>query len=241
MKIALCVSGIAGENAKKNVERLQQQFPTADLYTATWRGYEDNYPVDFVFDEPEIRYHCVLDVIPYPDVESERRINASGKNAYFAPDHGKHWNKITPHWTKQILIHNYLLTKLPDYDIIIRSRFDAVISDKIDWEHWVNTSFEDECAIGFNTRVWGYHTKVHELRDRYPKEQFNLHDALIIHPRSIWDCEHIEQLHNDKKLQAAEAGWYQVLSEHPYNYFHYMYHGGVFIEKYKGHIIDYDE
>lgn len=242
MRIALCVSGVARGSAEKNIEALRKQFPTADLYTATWRGYEDNYPVDFVFDEPEITYNCVLDVINYPDASSIRREKAAGRDSYISVEHdGERWHKIIPHWTKQILIHDYLLTKIPKYDIIIRSRFDVIISDKIDWEQWVKKSWDEQVAIGFNTRVFQYHDKMHEIRDLYPAEAFLIHDALLIHPMDIWDSDYVQELHNTKQLKGAESGWFQVLSEHPYNYFHYSYHGGVLIEKYIGRVQDYDE
>lgn len=238
MKVALCISGVASANAKQNVERLKSAFPYADVYTATWRSYEHNYPADFVFDEPSLDYHPVLDLPQYPGVSAQLRMDASIGNAHSSDHDNRMWKDIIPHWTKQILIHNYLLTKISGYDIIIRSRFDTIVSDKVPWEHWVEKSMEEDVAIGFNTRAWVLWNKLHEMIEYH--EGYHLPDALIIHPRDLWDCELIEELHNNKKLHAAEAGWFQVLSEIPNNYFHYGYHGGAFIEKYKRCIVDYD-
>lgn len=47
-------------------------------------------------------------------------------------------------------------------------------------------------------------------------------DLLIIHPRDLFDKKRMWQLHEDKKLIAAEMGWYQVLSQ-PYGDNHDCY------------------
>ena len=150
--------------------------------------------------------------------------------------------EITKHWTKQILIHDYLLKKIPsDYDMIIRTRFDTIVSKEINFVEFIEGSYYENYAIGFNTRyekVWLRHNELLEFVPHFNVGHVN--DALILHPRNLWNSQLVETLHNSKELQAAETGWWQILSEH-YGDNHQNFHGGVYIDKHKGNVLDVDE
>ena len=59
---------------------------------------------------------------------------------------------------------------------------------------------------------------------------YSINDHMIIHPMSLWSTKRVHELHENKKLQVAEWGWYQVLSQ-PYGDNHHSYYGGVTLER----------
>jgi len=230
MKVALCVSGQLRGDWRKNLERLKECFPTADVFTATW-GQNDS--VTYSFEEPTIHYHPVLDTEPYQThkaIEYKKRC---------ATDDGL--KDKTSHRTKQILAHDMMLDKIDnDYDIIVRTRFDCIISPEIDWNKYLEQSLEENCALGFGIRSsrWSIIEVIKEIPQYWcpvdkpvPATGINqtndwnyfLLVILIIHPRSLWDGDEVKRLHEEKELKVAEWGWYQVLST---NDNHRSFYGG---------------
>lgn len=237
MKIALCISGLCdNDESEKFVERHKSIFPY-DTFTAAWDRDDLTMDVDYLFDEPTINYHPVTDVIQLETTHTKLRSQGVKKE-----NQGEKWMEITKHWTKQILIHDYLLKKIPsDYDMIIRTRFDTIASEEIDFVELIEGSYYEKYAIGFNTRyenVWLRHNELLEFVPHFNVGHVN--DALILHPRNLWNSQLVETLHNSKELQAAETGWWQILSE-PYGDNHQNFHGGVYIDKHKGNVLDVDE
>tara|TARA_E500000178_G_scaffold350477_2_gene409534 strand:- start:23 stop:757 length:735 start_codon:yes stop_codon:yes gene_type:complete len=237
MKIALCISGLCdNDESEKFVERHKSIFPY-DTFTAAWKRDDLTMDVDYLFDEPTIDYHPVTDV---PQLETTHTILRS--RGVKKENDGEKWMDITKHWTKQILIHDSLLKKIPsDYDMIIRTRFDTIASKGIDFMEFIESSYYENYAIGFNTRyenVWLRHNELLEFVPHF--NVCHVNDALILHPRNLWNSQLVETLHNSKELQAAETGWWQILSE-PYGDNHQNFHGGVYIDKHKGNVLDVDE
>jgi len=237
MKIALCISGLCdNDESEKFVERHKSIFPH-DTFTAAWDRDDLTMDVDYLFDEPTIDYHPVTDVIQLETTHTKLRNRGVRKEIV-----GEKWMDITRHWTKQILIHDYLLKRIPsDYDMIIRTRFDTIISKEINFVEFIESSYYENYAIGFNTRyekVWLKHNELLEFVPHFNVGHVN--DALILHPRNLWNSQLVETLHNSKELQAAETGWWQILSE-PYGDNHQNFHGGVYIDKHKGNVLDVDE
>lgn len=241
MRIAVCISGICRGNIKKNLSHLRLHFPY-DFYFATWNNATipddlKNYEVK-LYEEPIINYHPIKDVahIHAPKFAIQREKCVSG-------EYGKAWQERTKHHTKQILIHDMLLKDLSeDYDLIIRSRYDTYLSSTVSFDSYLQKAFTENIAIGFGTRISRHHdvNVLKQIPKIYPDGKnpnvsqdwgWYLMDPLIIHPRKLWNHSLVNTLHLEKKLAAAEWGWYQILSE-PFNDSHMCVYGGAQLEKY---------
>lgn len=240
MKVAICISGMPRGNMTRNLALLKSKLPY-DVYLGSWTNHEipNNLLVNgrYYYDAPNMHYHPIVDTDPIsPKLETIKDKMSKGimKSDYY---------ERTLHHTKQILIHSYLLKDIPDdYDMIIRSRYDTVISTKVDLHKYLYKSYDENIAIGFGTRI-SRHKNFNILKEIpkiYPDGKnekisndwgWYLMDPLIMHPRKLFNHDLLNTLHNDKKLLPAENGWYQILSE-PYNDSHLCVYGGAQIEKY---------
>jgi hypothetical protein len=227
MKVAVCVSGLlSGDYVIRNNVVQKEKFSNADFYYATWikekNKFQKNFPNDncFFFEEPEMHYH------PY--------FPENFTSEYFKET--KDWilktNKTawSSHHTKQILIHALLLNNIKnDYDIIVRTRFDAFIwrDPTANFESFLEDSFRNNRVNAFAvTRKPMFKTLYESDYVSNPKMKYWLLDQLIIHPTSMFDIDNVFRLHQSKQLRAAEYGWHQVLSE-PYGNNHRNWHGWV--------------
>lgn len=246
MKTAICITGICRGNVKRNVQLLKKVF-SSDIFFGTWKGYEKDlskYKINnfYTFEEPVIEYHPLADISDeiMPPVwktwllreEVKKNISLRNKMA---------------NYTKQIFGHDYILKVIPEeYDMIIRVRYDTLISDKVDFNHYLNMSYNEHKAIGFGIRN-KRHNNLHELKPLphvWPKKDGPspgvsndwggyLMDPLIFHRRDMWNSKLMHKLNKEKKLLPAERGWYQILSQ-PYGDNHESVYGGAQIEKYLG-------
>lgn len=229
IRVALCVSG--KWTGIDFTERLRELIPHNDFYTATYTDCD--HESDFKMDEPELTYHPYEDIKPYFDGESHGRRTINSEHPLY-----DYLKRSSPHWYKQILIHNHLLKNIVDCDIIVRARFETVVSNKIDWGDLIEECYSEEIPMGFNTRVETANLFHHRL-ELAENEKYFLNDALIIHPRHFWDTDYVDDLYKEKKLRGAEEGWYQVLSE-PNSMFHESYHGGAYSAKDWEMVLDVD-
>ena len=234
MKVSLCVSG-----KWKDIdftERMRRIIPHDNFYTMTYTDCD--HDSTFKMDEPEVTYHCVLDTEAYPDGESlERRFffTLSDEDIRHGPFHSSiiDFKRKAVHWHKQILIHNEMMKNIPKCDIVIRSRFDTVVSDQLDWSSYINQSYDEDIPIGFNTMNMksGGEKSFNKLWPMHEKAIFYINDALIIHPYKSWNCDLVDELYKNKELKGAEEGWYQILSE-PNSVYHLSYSGGAYLDEY---------
>lgn len=247
MKTALCLSGRWNEFCdQKWIERTQRIIPHDKMFTGTWKGHD--YDADYYFDEPVNEYHPVMDTEPYPDDASHLRrkqfprfIKAWEEESKVYHKEGLQMAYASAHWHKQILMHNEMMKTLPpEYDMIIRSRFDAIVSDVIPWDEFIERSYDDFLPTGFNCLNYYGHHGYNELRDMGKETTYYINDALIMHPREIWDTDLVDRLYKDKELKSAEEGWYQILSE-PFGMYHKSYHGGCYLSARWEYVRDVDE
>ena len=232
MRVAVLVSGIIKANKKfpelmaRIIEVNKSIFSGADFYYATWDNEKNRklfdiyYPEEecHYFDEPEIHYH------PYLNVPEEYHLSEdfTKKVQYFSSK--RHLHEWTSHHTKQHLIHCYLLDKIEkDYDVIVRLRFDSFIHRKANFYSYVEDAYQTGYAHGFSV------TKRHKFNEFYDSPEGTLKDymldQLIIHNANNIDTREVYKLYEEKRLRAAEFGWYQVLSQ-PY-VGHKNHHGFV--------------
>lgn len=235
MKVAVCVSGAmrskqGDAGLLRNYKRMKEKFPTANFYFATWDSFSSDFErlfngeKCFYFKEPKMHYH------PYYDMKKEDYASKYYQETFdWVIKQSKTTDVVewTSHHTKQILIHAWLLDKIEkEYDVIVRTRFDAFISKKANFDPYIKDTFDYNRSNAFSTTR---KEKFEEIYDSDPDNDKMKHwmlDQLIIHPPKAINKEIIDELHRDKKLNAAEHGWYQVLSK-PYGSNHKNRHGWV--------------
>ena len=244
MKTALCISGKWDYRSNiKWIELLKERLPHDEVYTACWEG--DDFDADFKFPEPEFIYHPILNTEGYDEKESimRRKIFAEdydlSENKTFDLGAAKLHKKKSKYWNLQILIHNELMKRV-DADMIIRARFDTIVSDRMQWKNFLYESYDCLTPIGFNTINFKKKWPHHEFAPMHEGAQFYINDALIFHPKRLWDTELVDSLHSERNLMGAEEGWYQVLSE-PWGNIHKSWHGGAYMAGVWEHIKDVDE
>jgi hypothetical protein len=228
MKVAVCVSGLlSGNYINRNNRVLMEKFPTADFYYASWSTQKNKFTQHFpskecfFFDEPVMHYH------PYFIENCTAQYYLETKN-WIVKQKKVDWSS---HHTKQILIYAWLLDKIKEknYDVIVRTRFDAFIwKDRVaNFTPFVEDSFLNKRANGFAvTKKPSFKTLYESDYINTPKMKHWLLDQLIIHPTFMIDKTEIDSLHEAKQLKPAEHGWHQVLSE-KYGNNHRNWHGWV--------------
>ena len=216
MKVAVCVGGIVYPDTIHLMDKLKRKFPEYDFFFGIWEGREDDTSKSlnaWSFKEHEPTYHPYLDMDP---------VGLPPKIKLIQEKMRRHTDAQMPmrikafHQTKQILMHSYMLDKLPqEYDMIMRTRYDIdLINNSIDFNGLIERSYNNNQAIGFAKRYRQHPdmfdpkgTKDHNWWDGF------LMDLIIFHPRNLFDKEIMVSLHQKQKLLAAEFGWYQVLSQ----------------------------
>ena len=221
MKVAVCFSGKTYPDSGKLVQLMKKRFPTYDFYYGTWEGCDSPFPDQTMyFPEPEIPYHPYLDI----DLEefSWTRLKMIREKAIRKGGTPEAWAKNFPmmnkaqHQTKQIIAHSYMLDNIPEgYDVIIRARWDLHYYDEfLPLENFVEESYNMNKAIGFSRKLSHGNHAWWSAKGTHRNDWWEgfLMDLLIIHPPSLFNKELMWELHNTKRLVAAEFGWYQVLS-----------------------------
>lgn len=248
MKVGIFVSSqIRGEvpRLKRNFNLLLDSFRNSEIIFGVWtyQKEESGFFSDFsdkifYMDEPVIHYKPYID---NPNAVMDYQYQKKLKK----PD-DRH-----QHQTKQILIHNELMKKYGmNYDVIVRSRYDTTVGLFVDFNPFIYECYETPVAISISTRS-DYHNTIHTIGEvcynDYPYlnhrnsntnqvstaktcEMF-LDNGIIIHRACDWNSELVERLHRDKKLLAAEFGWWQALVEGSSHHNWKHYDGGASISR----------
>ncbi len=234
MRVAVCVSGAFNSvNGKdgiiKNNTIHKSLFPDADFYYATW----DIFKLEFenVFPNEKCKYFSEVNMHYHPYVDIDKKDHCSThyeKTTNWVKKGGKERIDWTSHHTKQILIHAWLIDEIKNnYDVIVRTRFDAYIFKEAKFSGYLEDTFKNNRANCFGATKQSKFDMLMEF-DPVKHSRFNywLLDQLIIHNSNVVDIEHVNLLHEEKKLHAAEYGWYQALSM-PYGSNHRNHDGWV--------------
>lgn len=217
--VAVCIGGLTYNDSESLIEKLKKRFPNYDFFFGVWKGRENDLSKKlnaFSYEEHTPEYHPYLDIDKHtwPSklkdiIDKMHRKMATGGEMKLIPK--------APHQTKQILMHSHMLNSIPEqYDMIIRARWDLFIkNNSIPFEKFVEESKEKNKAIGFSRKLSNNHGPYWSAKDTHRHNWWEgfLMDLMIIHPRKLFDHEKMWELHNSKKLLAAEFGWYQVLSD----------------------------
>lgn len=235
MKVAICIGGLVYPDTIPQMKKLKNRFPEYDFFYGVWRGRENvisNSLNAWAFEEFEPTYHPYLDIDPTGLPPTFGIIKEKMKNRADMALIPKAW-----HQTKQILMHSHMLNGIPpEYDMIIRTRYDIDLFDNtINFEKFVNQSYHHNQAIGF---AQGFSAHPSPLFDPKPQPKWYktwdgyLMDLVIMHPRHMFNHELVQSLHEQKKLLAAEWGWYQILSE-PFGSNHQNFFSNMTITSHK--------
>ncbi len=239
MKIAICVAGLIRGNYKRHLRVAKSKFFGADVFYSTWSGYKDEQSEKLgcmYFDEPEIHYQ--------PWTECVRKSKHPKYHAYtkMYRDNPNYEPKFL-NATKQLISHAYQLKhQVPkEYDLIVRTRYDTHISDRLDFSKYIKHAYTGKSAVGFAIRGTRHgdvnsFKKIDHIYPRVGDTHYStdwgwyLNDNLIIHYRDRFDPDKVLAMHENKELLPAEFGWYQVLSE-PIDD-HLSVYGGAALERY---------
>jgi len=229
MRVAVCVGGqlrVEPKVLKLTVDLLKDAFPTADMYYTVWREdyVERKDEVDQfgghveIIDEYDIDYH------PYEDNRDAVNTHNYRKKLKF-PNPTRHL-----HQTKQILNHNTMMRKyLHKYDVVVRSRYDVMLSPYQDYRKVLEECLNHPATITIldGERGNGYHihSKVVYDNDSNPSRMVG-DSGTFVHRVVDWDCDLVDRLHKEKKLLAAEFGWYQAICQYT-EYKNYIIYSGA--------------
>ena len=240
MKPAICISGLARGNVKRNINHLKKAFPDIPIFFSSWNETKNSISEkcnSSYYPEPQMHYNpwceCVTDN-PHPKYHAYKKM--------FIDKTGVSHQAKLMNATKQLIAHAYQLADIPEqYDMIIRTRWDTVVSDRADFSKYLEQSYNENMAIGFAIRGGRHiylnkfkdieHVYITETTDQMWSRDWSywLNDNLIMHRRDMYDTELVHQYHEEKKLWPAEYGWYQMLSK---NDNHHCVYGGAALEKF---------
>jgi len=233
LKVAVCISGMQRNTLlpiKDTLNTIHKAFPFADFYYHTWKNNILFDQVNLMLsDEPVLDYHPLYDNQDYIDYYKLYRKKYYNNKRWGSDDY---LSKLK-HANKQILAHAYVLDRIPAYDIIIRTRWDAWLSKKINYNLYIEEAYDADVPIGFETTFVKNIEKldtskqVLSLTDNI-KFKKRLKDYMIIHKIKHFDTKKVYDLHHKKKLWSGEPGWYQIMSM-PFDDHHRTYKNATWI------------
>ncbi len=253
MKVAVCIFGLCRGNVLECIESHKFHF-SCDYFYGTWSGSKltpkqqlaqknitDILPdVSYITaPDPDMHYHPAIDIVTKNLRPAVRQIiepmyKQIAKNLTAMKKQGKlgRYNRYYNH-TKQLLGHAYMLSQIPpEYDMIIRSRFDTRLSVNVNFEPFLEQSYNEHRAIGFGDTL-GSHSRTfdfHQLKINELPPKCYLNDFLIFHPRDMLNVKSVQKLHESKELLPGERGWYQLLS-YPHSDNHLNVLGGAYLDR----------
>lgn len=251
MKIGIFIQGqLRRSDGELNLmlDVLSDAFPDAEFCYATWNTeYEkrkefcDSLTGNLeLFEEFDIGYEPYLD---NPDAVKDYQYYKK----YNDPNPPRH-----RHQTKQILLHNELIKKYGHrYDVIVRTRWDSTASPFIDFMPYVKEAYDTPAMVTLmgrptlNNKMCGIYDR---CNSNFPYHLYYFGDGhikyvnvaethmvsdsgLIIHKTDDWNCDLVDELHNTKKLLAAEFGWWQVLVDGTSHHNWVNYTGGCMLTR----------
>jgi len=229
LKVALCISGLCRLPERHVVaqhNKMVAAFRPAIIFYHTWKGYQHIVPQALheqllLTDEPIVDYCPVTDTLP-----SRNKKHADYLKRKSIDSFKKHNNA-----TKQIHAHADIVKanqqQLADVDVIIRARWDSLVSLKVNFDPWILAAAE-KGPVGFMHRKAD---NLDTLRVSAKTDDDNdwceyLPDIIIMHSPKHFRPDLVKQLHDQHLLRSAEWGWYQVLSQ-PYGDIHTSIRGGA--------------
>ena len=235
MKVAICFSGIPREGYLENIEQFKKifditdrpEFECLDFFFSTYNQYE--LPFEHM-TFPETNKTYLIDKKGVLDVGIDDGVYKIYNMKRRSPTPNEETKELLEkkmvHGYKQILSHALQLVFQvpPDYDIIVRARYDSWLSEHVDWLNYVKTTYEKKIVLGVANITPdlerkphhgpGFHTLLEMKRKRKTKRKRNwLSDHIIIHQRDFFDPIFAIDLYNRDSLMGTEYGWYQIFEK----------------------------
>jgi hypothetical protein len=238
LKIAVCFSGQLRDFSDQNVERMRHMLPDADFFCTAWNDSrrEQRSYINKYYDPPKLHYfphyQQVRKTIQVYKVMEENgwhnksllpptkrklpieKIKTEIRNQIFNRAKGKyHMYQVLAHaHTVQDFVSN-------DYDIVIRSRYDASMHTKFKSciYDWCQEVYDTYTPMGFH-----FYNKngLDNICDPDPlivvNKAHDMSDYVIIHRRDMFDPNYVFLEFERKRLPGAESGWWWALAK-PYN------------------------
>jgi hypothetical protein len=194
MKVAVCIGGLLKGKAEKNIEIMKKIFPY-DFFLSTWDTVEKFSPFENIKTYKE------------PKALDEKQVYHPNKNRI----------NVLRHGCKQIIAHAHMLSELNEkYDMIIRTRYDLRINEKIDWNNLLKLSYSENIPIGIASPSLQHFNKIEKIiyGDKGSKTTVlggGLNDHIIFHRRILFNSDKIFELERKNELRIGEFGWWQTL------------------------------
>lgn len=248
MKIGIFIQGQlrrSDEELLTTLYLLKDAFPNSEFCYSLWdteyesrKEFCDSHLTGNleIYSDFDIGYEPYLDNADvYDDYQYRKKLEN--------PNPPRH-----PHQTKQILLHDRLMQKYGHrYDVIVRTRWDTTISPLLDFDFYVKECYNTPTVVAMQQREMLVHTMlsvVSRCSDDEPYLMFKNEDGswrgidvtdhcmladsgIIMHRSDDWNSDFVNELHNTKKLLAAEFGWYQALVNGTTHHRWVMYTGGA--------------
>jgi hypothetical protein len=226
MRIAVCSGGqlrMSDDVLRLTDRLLKDAFPTADFFYPVWKKDHEERPIiDTLGGTVEVIEEYDIDYHPYednPDVNMTWDYQKKLKH----PNPDRHL-----HQTKQILNHNRMVRKyLQDYDVIVRTRYDSIISPVQNFSAGLDFAMQG-CVASFQAGSNNEFLQYKKILTGTQSQMIS-DGGLIFHSPEVWDCDLVDRLDKEKRLLAAEFGWYQVLMENSKQYVRYV--GGAHLTR----------
>jgi hypothetical protein len=228
-KIHLVYSGqyrtISGFDWVKNHKAISN-LSDSIVYTA-WKSSNNPPFFHYEFDEPNIDYNPFESkdfIKDYPETAKAHKNNPSRYNL-----------------PKQIIAHQLAkdsINNISEHDIIIRMRYDTIVSHKINFSSFIEKVIKEQCVIGFGGWTGDIDKNLDNLdkviipddTNSGGKTKNSVNDFMIIH--SAWRMINTLKYHSKKRLYPANHGWHQILVKQHDNKTCYNYGGSVMLVRY---------
>jgi len=207
-KAAIVVSGLLPKNPEEIKQRIENSFGECyDIYYGAWE-HENQKQHDWIdfFPDVDMHYNPYKEQHEVAIQKLREGVSGQEKERYESSLRERSKGK---HRSKQILIHGRMIKHNEldrKYPVIMRFRWDL---------EWGNKLLE--CLLTYTETVANSKRPVCFLPNNSesfdPQLTQHFGDCLIIHHASRFDIDYMEELHNQKRLQGGESGWWQMLCE----------------------------
>ncbi len=219
---------MSDEKLKLTLDVLEDAFPNADFFYEVWNQDAKDRPETIKFLNGTVHFFEEYDINYHPYEDNRDAVNTHNfRKKLLNPNPTRHL-----HQTKMILNHNVMNKTYfhDDYDVVVRSRYDTTVSPTESFDWFTNLCYNKQCVLSMHDlpttegKLKFFHS--YGLKDQTHDTQMVFDSGIFMYPAKVWNSELVIDLHNTKKLLAAEFGWYQVLVA-PTSSDYYCFDGGA--------------
>lgn len=228
IKTAIVFSGLLRGNYEFIIREFKEKIDYADFFFVTWDDQPHSELVDVYFKQPLMKYNP-----GYKQLKQAVKYLRENKKPYDI-ENNKYSDIIQEsyikniiyrssqrHRTKQILCHTMAIDHFDlsnNYDVIIRVRYDTIVTEQFFevLKNCIIECYEKNIPIAFIPTNDQWTGENANKKGYILNDDSILADILIVHRSDMFSTEEVWKLHETKKLEGSESGWYQIISN-PYN------------------------